>query len=119
MGRIIQAVPVLPSLDIQGSVDFFVEKLGFEAPFTHGDPKQYGGVERDGVRVHFITVQDKMVCEWTVCRIYVENIDDIYAEAQAAGVVHPNGPLTEQDWGERDFGVLDHCGVLIYFAEPT
>ena len=117
MGKIIQAVPVLPSLDIEGSVRFFVDKLGFSEPFHYGDPVRYGGVERDGVKVHFITVEDKMVCEWTVCRIYVEGIEGIYAEAQSAGVVHPNGPLQSQDWGERDFGVLDHCGVLIYFAE--
>ena len=117
MGKIIQAVPVLPSMDIAGSVQFFVEKLGFSDPFQHGDPAQYGGVARDGVQVHFITVKKKLVCEWTVCRIYVEEIDQLYTEAQAAGIVHPNGPLTKQDWGERDFSVLDHCGVLITFAE--
>lgn len=117
------AVPVLPSLDIQKSCDFFVENLGFDPHFVwtedlkEGEAPPYGGVQKGDVHIHFITVQDKMVCEWTVCRVYVTNIEEHYKRAQEKGIVHPNGPLKEQPWGERDFGVLDAHGVLIYLAE--
>ena len=36
-----------------------------------------------------------------------------------AGVVHPNGPLTDQPWGYREFAALDSDGNLIKFGERT
>ncbi len=116
-----EAIPVLPSLDIKASCDFMVEKLGFELNFIwqeEGDrPPPYGGVHKDGVHIHFITVDDPKVCEWTICRIYVSDIEAHYKMAQEKKIVHPNGALKDQPWGERDFGVLDAHGVLLYLAE--
>ena len=34
-----------------------------------------------------------------------------------AGVVHPNGPLTDQPWGLREFAVLDGDGNMIKFGQ--
>ena len=47
----------------------------------------------------------------------VEGIDALYAEMQAAGVVHPNGLLQQQPWGMKEFAVLDGDGNLIKFGE--
>ena len=113
------AVPVLPSLDIRTSCDFFVEKLGFQPHFVwtdDGEPPPYGGVQDGDTHVHFVTVEDKQVCEWTICRLYVNDVEAYYKRAQEHDIVHPKAPLKDQPWGERDFGVLDPHGVLLYIA---
>lgn len=115
------AIPVLPSLDIQKSCDFLVEKLGFAHNFVwandDGQKPNYGGVVKDGVHVHFITVDDVKVCEWTVMRIYVDDIETHYKHAEGQGIVHPNGALSEKPWGEKEFCVLDAHGVALFFAQ--
>lgn len=116
------AIPILPSLDIQKSCDFFVEQLGFDLNFIWQEEQQkrpvYGGVHKDSTHIHFITVQDKKICEWTVCRIYVSDIEKYYARAQSKNIVHPNGPLAEKPWGEMEFSILDPFGVCLHIAQP-
>lgn len=117
------ALPVLPSMNIKESCDFYVDKLGFELNFIwqedEATPPPYGGVRKGNIHIHFITVDDKKVCEWTVCRIYVDNIERHYKLAQDANIVHPNGPLREQPWGDKEFSVLDPFGVCLHIAEET
>ena len=115
------AIPVLPSLDIKKSCDFFIEKLGFELNFIWQEDNaliaNYGGVCKDGVHIHFVIVDDKKICEWTICRIYVENIEEHYEKAKQADIVHPNGSLGEKPWNEKEFSVLDVSGVCLHIAE--
>jgi hypothetical protein len=35
------------------------------------------------------------------------------------GIVHPNSPLENTDYGTREFGMIDNHGVLITFFETT
>jgi uncharacterized glyoxalase superfamily protein PhnB len=81
------------------------------------NPPPYGGVRAGDTHIHFVIVDDKKVCEWTICRIYVEDIETHYKKAQEANIVHPNGPLEEKPWGEKDFSVLDPSGVCLHIAE--
>lgn len=114
--RMERAIPVLASLDIEATLDFYAEKLGFRPVARHAD---YGIVERDDVQIHFWLTDDASVPKATSCRVDVTGIDQLYDEMSAAGVVHPNGPLTDQPWGLREFAVLDGDGNLITFAERT
>lgn len=36
---------------------------------------------------------------------------------RALGAVHPNGPLTDQPWGSREFAILDPDHNLITLYE--
>lgn len=51
------------------------------------------------------------------CRIEVDQVDELYAEMAAAGVLHPTDPGRAQDtdWGTREFAVLDLEGNLLTF----
>ena len=51
------------------------------------------------------------------CRIQVVGVNDLHAELQPLGVLHPNGQLADQPWGTREFGVLDSDGNLLTFFE--
>ena len=110
-----RAVPVLASLDLEATQRFYADKLGFEPLARYDD---YAICVRDGVQVHFWLTHDAEIPKATSCRIEVVGIERLYDEMTAAGVVHPNGPLTEEPWGMKEFAVLDADGNLIKFAEP-
>src|SRR2546427_12356997 len=107
------AAPVLASLDIEQSVSFFCSRLGFTRVYV--EPGAWGIVSRDAVQIHFWPCSERHIAENTSCRIYVEGIDQLFAEFE--GVIHPNAPLESKPWGSREFGVLDPHGNLITFAQ--
>jgi len=111
---VLRAIPKLASLDLDRTQRFWSEKLGFERLFTYPD---YGISARDGVQVHFWLTDDADVPKQTGCRIDVTGVDVLHEEMQAAGVVHPNGPLEDKPWGFREFSVLDGDGNLVTFGE--
>ena len=111
-----RAVPVLASLAIEATQRFYAEKMGFTSVVRYPD---YGIVERDHVQIHFWLTDDADVPKATSCRVDVDGVDRLYEEMQASGVVHPNGPLTDQPWGLREFAVLDGDGNMIKFGQRT
>lgn len=111
-----RAIPVLASLDLDATLRFYVERMGFVAVACYPD---YGIVERDGVQIHFWLTDDADIPASTSCRVDVVGVDELYEEMHSSGVVHPNGPLTNQPWGRREFTVLDGDGNAIRFSEPT
>ena len=111
----VAATPVLASLDIGRSVEFFVAKLGFTKAYA--DPGAYGIVTRGPVAIHFWACSDRRIAEATSCRIRVEGIDELHARCLAEGIVHPNAPLQRKPWGTVEFAVLDPDGNLVTFHE--
>ncbi len=111
-----RAVPVLASLDIEATQQFYTDKMGFTAVARYPD---YGIVERDSVQIHFWLTDDADIPKATSCRVDVVGVDQLYQEMEASGVVHPNGPLTDQPWGLREFAVLDGDGNMIKFGQRT
>jgi catechol 2,3-dioxygenase-like lactoylglutathione lyase family enzyme len=117
MTTFLQAVPVLASLDIRRSVDFFVQQLGFAQ--VHAEQGVYGIVARDQVELHLWACDDRRIAEATGCRIQVSGIDALHARCKGAGIVHPNAPLGARPWGTREFAVLDPDGNLVTFVEDA
>ncbi len=111
---LLKAVPRFPVLDMAAALEFYEKRLGFARLFDYGD---YAGVARSGFELHFFLMGDPQLPKWTACRVNVVGVDALYAECLAAGVVHPNGPLTDQPWGFREFTALDLYGNAIVFGE--
>jgi catechol 2,3-dioxygenase-like lactoylglutathione lyase family enzyme len=129
-----ETIPALPVKQVAASSTFYREKLGF-AP-RHQE-EGFAIVRRDAAEIHLWQANDE---EWreranladrpvasgaesflagtASCRVRVEGIDQLYAEYQTQGVVHPRGLLKEQWWGDRDFSVLDLDGNLVTFFQP-
>ncbi len=113
-GTLRSGVPVLPVMDLGKAVAFYRERLGFRPLFCLDTA---AAVTRDGVELHFWPCKDPELPRMSSCRIVVEGIRALYAEYQEAGVVHPNGKLTDQPWGYREFVALDLDGNALKFAE--
>ena len=109
--------PVLASLDIERTVNFYCSRLGFTR--VYAESGVWGIVSRDAVQIHFWACSDPHVAENTSCRVYVAGIDELFDEFQSQGVIHPRAPLATKPWGSLEFGILDPDGNLVTFVERT
>ncbi len=113
--RLNRVAAVLASLDIRRTVAFCEQRLGFTTDAQYDD---YVIFHRDDVGVHYWLCTERHVAENTSCYVYVSDVRVLYAEYQAQGVIHPNGPLAQQSWG-LEFAVLDVDGNLYKFCGPA
>lgn len=114
--KFVATTPVLASLDIERSVEFFVSKLGFTE--VYAVQGQYGIVNNGAVHLHFWPCSDAEIPKATGCRVQVAGIEALYQKCRSLDIVHPNAPLEAKPWGNLEFAILDTDGNLITFHEP-
>jgi catechol 2,3-dioxygenase-like lactoylglutathione lyase family enzyme len=111
----VSAIPVLASLDIQRSVDFFASELGFTKIYV--SQGEYGVIARGSVTLHFWACNDPAIAAATGCRINVHNIESLYAHCSGQGITHANSPLHATPWN-KEFAIVDPDGNLVTFFTP-
>ncbi len=111
----VAAIPVLASLDIRRSVDFFASRLGFA--IVYASQGEYGIVSRGAISLHFWACKDPAIPSATSCRINVRNIESLYAHCSGQGITHPNSPLHATPWN-TEFAIVDPDGNLVTFSTP-
>ena len=111
----LQPVPVLPSLNIARTVEFYTTVLGFR--LFYQAEASYAIVRRDNMELHFWACDDIYLPENSGCRIHVLRIEQLFEKYDAKGIVHPNAPLTTKPWRAKEFGIVDPDGNLITFFE--
>ncbi len=125
------AIPAIPVLTLTESLPFYCDKLGFTVVHCADG---FAIVRRDAVEIHLWEANDQtwrsrtgtppvvsgaetFLAGTASCRVAVEAVDEFHASLDSAGILHPNAPLVTQNWGAREFGVLDPDGNLITFFE--
>ena len=108
-----RAMPVLASLDIAASLDFF-HKLGFE---THdfGD-SDYGIAIREHIEIHFWLCTDRHIAENTSCYVRMNDIHALHADLAKRMDV---GKVVETSWDMDELHVYDPSGSLVKFGQVT
>lgn len=129
--KMLRSIPALPVKNIEKSVDFYRDKLGFTLVHHEGG---FAILKRNEVRIHLWEASDESwlsrgnsspVCSGAEsfiagtasCRIEVEEIDELYQRIKSLGILHPNAPLRNQWWGERDFSIIDSDNNLVSFFQ--
>ncbi|AKF92512.1 bleomycin resistance protein [Brevibacillus laterosporus] len=119
--RMMEAIPALPITDMRKSEDFYRDKLGFTVIYHEGG---FAILKCHHVEIHLWIASDEswrnrndlslivsdaesFITGTAGCRIRVENIDELYQRIQPLDILHSNGHVKEQPWGDRDFSVLD------------
>ena len=113
--HLLRGIPVLASLDIKRTVEFYKAKLGFDRVGYLDE--NYAVIGRDKFVVHFWKCNNKTIPENTSCYVDVKEIDTLYEELSAFNVIHPNGKLEDKAYGMREFAILDLDGNLIKFGQ--
>jgi catechol 2,3-dioxygenase-like lactoylglutathione lyase family enzyme len=121
--RLLYSEPQLFASDIERSLRFYVDKLGFEIGFKYGDPVHYAQVVRDGARLNlrhadrtpFDPEFRKIAGDALAATIVVDGPDRLFAELVQQGADF-HQPLRSESWGARTFIVRDPDGNLVCFA---
>lgn len=112
--QIQNTIPVLASLDLQESVDFYSRRLGFNRLSQSDD---YAIVGRDGAEIHFWACQDRQIAENTSCYIRTADTQALYQELTGRGLALREPVI--QPWGMKELYIIDPHGNLLKFGEPA
>jgi catechol 2,3-dioxygenase-like lactoylglutathione lyase family enzyme len=106
-------VPVLASLDLKETLDFYTVRLGFK---VRGRFEDYAIVSRDDAEIHFWKCGDRHIAENTSCYVRAAGIQALYEEFTGRGLTLKE-PVN-QPWGMKELYVIDPHGNLLKFGEP-
>jgi hypothetical protein len=112
--------PKLPMRDKGATIDFFINKLGFQV-YGSADYDDYLMVEKDKVQIHFFKFKGLDPNE-NYGQVYIRtnDIDSLYKSFQEREIsIHPNGKLTTKPWGQKEFSILDPDNNLLTFGQPA
>ena len=111
--------PLIPGgEDLEKTVVFYEQKLGFKRIHTEGNPIYMAIVQRDNVQIFLLKKKDRQVAEETSLRISVNQIEQLYEELKVEeDIINPEGKLETKPWGVKEFVVIDPMGVCLTFCE--
>lgn len=116
--------PQFFTTDLDATLVYYTEKLGFECVGTWHDPPVYAIVARDEHRIHFRVAHppqpspDKYADELLDAYIFVESADALHSEYAARGVEFARA-LDDTPWDSREFVVKDCDGRLLAFGTAS
>ncbi|MGH1419366.1 MAG: VOC family protein [Hyphomicrobiaceae bacterium] len=112
----IDCVGIFPTLavgDMKETVDWYVQKLGFDVRFFYGDPPTHGGVQLGQATVHFFPGTPNPDQNWIYFQ--VEDVDEAYEWMHSNDVKMLDKP-TDQPWHMREFNLRDPNGYHLRFG---
>jgi MerR family transcriptional regulator, thiopeptide resistance regulator len=124
--RFLDLIPVVPYEDIRAGHDFLVDVLGFESAgiVEDGDGNVVHGEVRVGDRrvwLHAaaggLTTPRASDVQTGGIVVHVADVDAHFARVKAAGAEITREP-TDEDYGQREYGVRDPEGHSWYIATP-
>ena len=112
-------IPVLPSSNIKRDIDWYKEKTGFIEYFSD---EMYAVLYRDKLTIHLQwhadTTEDPLL-GGSVIRIYVKNIDALFAEFVQRGTVPGDALKLNTPWHTNEFGFFDLNQNAIFVMEDA
>ena len=120
--RLRAVIPQLRTTDLEGTIRFHVERLGFQLAFRFGD--FYAGIQAGPQLFHLKLVDAPDPCIAAVqagdhFHLYfeVEDAGAAEAELRQRGVV-PIREAQDTPWQTREFIIRDDQGHILYFGAP-
>jgi lactoylglutathione lyase len=116
--------------DVEASMKFYQDVLGFQKTMTVPDaaPYVFGAVTSGAVEIFFNDVKavakenpslaSENIGGTMTMYIEVEGIEDVLKAVEKAGA-KVTMPLTTQFYGMREFGFVDPEGWMVTVAEPV
>ncbi|HEV7622168.1 MAG TPA: VOC family protein [Flavisolibacter sp.] len=113
--------------NLNDSVSFYVNKLGFEVWYTGPDDGPYWAmVGRDSVSIMLKAIADDIKAipnhtrhEWAAWDAYIstEEPDTLFKEFNSTGITFRQ-PIRDNGDGLRGFEVMDADGYVLFFGRP-
>jgi uncharacterized glyoxalase superfamily protein PhnB len=109
-----KTVPFLPVRDLQETISYYKQELGFTDEWFWGDPPMDAGCHRDGLSLLFN--QNESLAARIVgfeLVMFVDDVDGIYEEFTNRPAIKIASPLRDEPWGIREFTIQDPNGYLL------
>jgi len=121
----LDAIPVIPYRDIRAAHDFLVDVIGLEsAGLEEHDGRVVHGEVRAGATRFWLheaaggmTTPEQSGVRTGGIVLHVADVDAHYERVRAAGATILREP-TDEDYGQREYGVRDPEGHDWYIATP-
>ena len=117
MAKISRITPMFGVKDVAKTLAFYEKYLGFKASIK---TKEYGYLSNGCANIR-VGRNVNPPSSGVSCVIDTENVDGLYAQLEPLLKELPPGRATSpknQDYGMRDFHVVDPDNITIYFGEP-
>jgi catechol 2,3-dioxygenase-like lactoylglutathione lyase family enzyme len=116
---LISAVPWIVCTDLEETLSFYEERLGFVREWSWGNPPTDAGMIRDGVRLYFNhNPQLARLMQGAEISLNVDPVDALYQEHRRRGAPIEH-EIRDEPWGSREYHVRDPDGYVLRFSgEP-
>lgn len=112
--------PLIPAGDdLEKSIEFYEQKLGFTTIYKEGNPSRMAIVKRDKAEIFLVKSDYHDLAKEISLRLQVTGIEQLYKELESKGseIIHSDGKLETKPWGPKEFTVIDLSGVCLTFYE--
>ena len=118
--QIDRLAPILYTNEIEESINFFVETLGFECKAVETN-EGWGSVQLGDIRIMFSRPNAHLYFEHPFFTgsfyFYVSDVDSIWEKLKdSASVCYP---LEDFEYGMREFAIYDNNGYLLQFGQKS
>lgn len=108
-----RTIPILPSLNIDETQDFYVNRLGFDAVVYK--EHNYLIVRRDEMEIHFWLTDNKMFPDNSSCYIRGGQVVALYEQYKTRNVPKLS-EFEVRAWNMKEFYIIDPHGNLLRFG---
>lgn len=117
-GVITGSTPIFAAADIEATIAYYKEVLGFETSWTWGEPPTFGSVSLGNVTMMFCLQPDLAAKvqghqHW----FKVEDVDELYEKHRERGAKIVE-PIENRPWDAREYVIEDLNGYRLRFAGP-
>ena len=114
---LMNVVPVLPSANIKNDLAWHLKFTGFK-PYLKD--KMYACLKLEDIEIHLqwhADTSDDPLLGGSVVKLFVENIECIFADLVGRGTVGANDLRRNTPWGTTEFGFYDLNKNAFFFVE--
>ena len=122
--KLLRAAPYFPVTDVERSMNFYDQVLGFRCEYSAGVPIQFAICSRDGLAIMLRRVDDSAIVvpngkqggTWDAF-FWVNDADALHSELSSKGADIAYGPLIQESYRMREFAVRDSDGHVLGFGQ--
>ena len=122
--KLLRSEPYFPVSNVEQSVSFYEEILGFHREYSAGTPVQFAICSRDGLAImlrrvlesDLIVPNEKQGGTWDAF-FWVSDVQALHAELRAKGTDIVYGPLIQEAYQMKEFAVRDCDGHVLGFGQ--
>ena len=112
------ASTVWPVQDMEASLAYYTDILGFEVTFTWEQPITYAVLKRGNITINLV-IRDDMPADYkplAALYVFVHDVDALWTDFTAKGAKVLN-PIGDREYGMRDFDLQDPNGYRIVIGK--